>query len=124
MFISAPPSSSRDKDAESRSRLYNFELAEVAALGEGLPETWFDYNEVPEAKRAELREIAGNIKNTLADSSRPSWKTARVYRARRNRGHGNLLPGWRPSFFGQNALPVVHARCSVFSGQNQLFIWI
>ena len=57
------PSPDPEADAKVTVGLISVRLAEVAAFGEGLPETWFDYGDVPEATRDELRQLTADIKN-------------------------------------------------------------
>jgi hypothetical protein len=47
------------------------EIARAVALGEGLPETFFDYGCVPQESRAEVYELTKSVKD-----ARGSWACA------------------------------------------------
>jgi hypothetical protein len=106
MFISDPPSRGKDT-AKIAVGFVSVKLAEVAAFGEGLPETFFDYGEAPEANRDELHQLTAAIKNAHRRHLAALVEIGEsLLRAKKIAGHGNFLPCWRPNFPGQNALPV------------------
>lgn len=61
--ISKPlPPRDKAKDARIQTALLANEIARVAAVGEGLEPTWFDYEAVPAENRGEVLKIASTIK--------------------------------------------------------------
>jgi hypothetical protein len=58
-----------------------------------LPETWFDYDKVPEASRAELQQITANVKNAIRRHFAVAVEIGEsLLRAKEIAGHGNFLP--------------------------------
>jgi Protein of unknown function (DUF3102) len=97
MFINDPPS--RNKDAKTAVGSVSIRLAEVAAFGEGLPETWFDYEKVPGASRAELQQITANVKNAIRQHFAVLLGIGEsLLRAKEIAGHGNFLPWLEAEF--------------------------
>ena len=52
------------------------EIARAVALGEGLPETFFDYGCVPQESRAEVYELTKSLKDARVGTSRSSSRSA------------------------------------------------
>jgi hypothetical protein len=52
------------------------EIARAVALGEGLPETFFDYGCVPQESRAEVYELTKSVKDARGRHSRSSSRSA------------------------------------------------
>ena len=95
----------------------------MAALGEGLPETWFDYNKVPEANRAELRQITANVKNSTRRQLAAVVENGEgLLRAKEIAGHGNFLPWLAAEFFWSERTARMYMRVAeFFQGKTATF---
>ena len=74
-------------------------IAKAVALGEGLPETFFDYGCVPQESRAEVYELTKRVKDArcrhlavIVEIGGALWRAKEVL------GHGNFLPWLKAEF--------------------------
>ncbi len=122
MFISGPPS--RGKDAVKIAvGFVSVKLAEVAAFGEGLPESFFDYGEVPEANRDELHQLTAGIKSaTRRHLAVLAEIGERLLRAKEIAGHGNFLPWLAAEFSWSERTARMYMRVAeFFQGKTATF---
>jgi Protein of unknown function (DUF3102) len=122
MFISDPPS--RGKDAVKIAvGFVSVKLAEVAAFGEGLPESFFDYGEVPEANRDELHQLTAGIKNATRRHLAVLVEIGeRLLRAKEIAGHGNFLPWLAAEFSWSERTARMYMRVAeFFQGKTATF---
>ena len=69
------------------------EIARAVALGEGLPETFFDYGCVPQESRAEVYELTKSVKDARGRHLAVIVEIGgTLRRAKELLGHGNFLP--------------------------------
>jgi Protein of unknown function (DUF3102) len=90
-----PEQPPRDKAADDRIKaaLLTNKIAEVVALGEGLPETFFDYGEVQAENRAELQTLTRDIKRAFGRHLEAIVEIGEgLLKAKELLGHGNFLP--------------------------------
>jgi hypothetical protein len=75
------------------------EIARAVALGEGLPETFFDYGCVPQESRAEVYELTKSVKNARRRHLAVIVEIGgTLRRAKELLGHGNFLPWLKAEF--------------------------
>jgi hypothetical protein len=118
----APP---RDKEADAKiqATLLANKIAEVAAFGEGLPEAFFDYGEVPEANRDELNQLTAGIKNAIRQHFAAIVEIGEsLLRAKEIAGHGNFLPWLAAEFrWSERAAQDYMAIAKHFQGKSASF---
>ena len=68
------------------------EIASAVALGEGLPETFFDYGCVPQESRAEVYELTKSVKDARGRHLAVIVNIGALRRAKELLGHGNFQP--------------------------------
>jgi DUF3102 family protein len=75
------------------------EIARAVALGEGLPETFFDYECVPQESRAEGYELTKSVKDARRRHLAVIVEIGEALRrAKELLGHGNFLPWLKAEF--------------------------
>jgi hypothetical protein len=75
------------------------EIARAVALGEGLPETFFDYGCVPQESRAEVYELTKSVKDARGRHLAVIVEIGgTLRRAKELLGHGNFLPWLKAEF--------------------------
>ena len=75
------------------------EIASAVALGEGLPETFFDYGRVQEESRAEVYELTKSVKDARGRHLAVIVEIGgALCRAKELLGHGNFLPWLKAEF--------------------------
>ena len=75
------------------------EIARAVALGEGLPETFFDYGCVPQESRAEVYELTKSVKDARGRHLAVIVEIGEaLMRAKELLGHGNFLPWLKAEF--------------------------
>ena len=75
------------------------EIARAVALGEGLPETFFDYGCVPQESRAEVYELTKSVKDARGRHLAVIVEIGgALRRAKELLGHGNFLPWLKAEF--------------------------
>ena len=75
------------------------EIARAVALGEGLPETFFDYGCVPQESRAEVYELTKSVKDARGSRLAVIVEiSGTLRRAKELLGHGNFLPWLKAEF--------------------------
>ena len=80
-------------------------IANAVALGEGLPETFFDYGCVPQESRAEVYELTKSVKDACGRHLAVIVEIGgTLRRAKELLGHANFLP-WLKAFVGPSAPP-------------------
>ncbi len=122
MFISDPPSRGKDT-AKIAVGFVSVKLAEVAAFGEGLPESFFDYGEVPEANRDELHQLTAGIKNATRRHLAVIAEIGKsLLRAKKIAGHGNFLPWLAAEFSWSERTARMYMRVAeFFQGKTATF---
>ena len=74
-------------------------IASAVALGEGLPETFFDYDCVPQESRAEVYELTKSVKDARGRHLAVIVEIGgALRRAKELLGHGNFLPWLKAEF--------------------------
>jgi hypothetical protein len=74
-------------------------IARAVALGEGLPETFFDYGCVPQESRAEIHELTKSLKRAAGRHLAIIVEIGEgLLRAKELLGHGNFLPWLQAEF--------------------------
>ena len=74
-------------------------IARAVALGEGLPETFFDYGYVPQGSRAEVYELTKSVKDARGRHLAVIVEIGgTLRRAKELLGHGNFLPWVKAEF--------------------------
>jgi len=75
------------------------EIARAVALGEGLPETFFDYGCVPQESRAEVYELTKSVKDARDKHLAVIIEIGgALRRVKELLGHGNFLPWLKAEF--------------------------
>ncbi len=75
------------------------EIASAVALGEGLPETFFDYGCVPQESCAEVHELTKSVKDARGRHLAVIVEIGgALWRAKELLGHGNFLPWLKAEF--------------------------
>ena len=99
------------------------EIARAVALGEGPPETFFDYGCVPQENRAEVYELTKSVKDARGRHLAVIVEIGgTLRRAKELLGHGNFLPWVKDgvSLVGAHP-PELHEPRRSLSGQNGKF---
>lgn len=74
-------------------------IARAVALGEGLPETFFDYGCVPQESRAEAYELTKSVRDARGRHLAVIVEIGgALWRAKELLGHGNFLPWLKAEF--------------------------
>ena len=95
-----------EADARISAAMTANKIAEVVAIGEGLPETFFDYNRVPQENRAAALALTKSLKTAFRKHLAAMVEVGEgLMKQKEQVGPGNFELGCQPRFNGPRDTP-------------------